>query len=70
LFLQVVPEAKMVKNRVHLDFSATDVSAEAERLSRLGATRLRETTQENGPFLVMADPEGNEFCIAPARTTA
>jgi predicted enzyme related to lactoylglutathione lyase len=64
LFLQVVPEAKSVKNRVHLDYASTDAQAEAERLSALGATIVSQTTQESGPFFVMADPEGNEFCIA------
>jgi catechol 2,3-dioxygenase-like lactoylglutathione lyase family enzyme len=63
LFLQRVPEPKSGKNRVHIDVSVPDPDAEAERLTRLGATVLRADMR--GPFgehwIVMADPEGNEF---------
>jgi uncharacterized protein YndB with AHSA1/START domain len=61
LFLQV-PEPKTVKNRVHLDLYAADKGAEAERLIGLGATRLQTFTEGKG-WIVMADPEGNEFCL-------
>ena len=75
LFFQKVPEAKTAKNRVHLDISSTpgrrpskpEVEAEMERLKRLGAVVVREHDQNWGPFpeyhWVMADPEGNEFCV-------
>ena len=75
LFFQKVPEAKTVKNRVHLDINATpgrraskpEVGAEMERLKGLGATVIGEHDQPWGPFpeyhFVMADPEGNEFCV-------
>jgi predicted enzyme related to lactoylglutathione lyase len=61
LFLRV-PEPRSVKNRVHLDINVVDREAEAERLIALGAQRLRTMTEGQG-WIVMADPEGNEFCI-------
>jgi hypothetical protein len=61
LFFQRVPEAKRVKNRVHLDLLAEDLPAETLRLTALGAS-----VQARHPdHLVMADPEGNEFCLSP-----
>jgi hypothetical protein len=76
LFFQKVPEAKTAKNRVHLDVRAAPglegddrmaaLEAEAERLGRLGAARLHRH-EPRAPLeaghLVMADPEGNEFCL-------
>jgi hypothetical protein len=73
-FFQKVPEAKVVKNRVHVDLKpgvghdATErpavARADAERLVGLGAKVLREY-QEHGEFwIVLADPEGNEFCVS------
>jgi uncharacterized protein YndB with AHSA1/START domain len=61
LFMRV-PESKSVKNRVHLDINTVDREAEAERLVGLGATRLRTVSERKG-WIVMADPEGNEFCL-------
>ena len=65
VLLQLVPEAKSVKNRVHLDVRVGDGgrAAEVDRLAALGATRLWDGQQ--GPFswVTMADPEGNEFCL-------
>jgi len=76
LFFQRVPERKQVKNRLHLDVRAAPglegdarmraLEAEAERLISHGATRLRR--HEPAPplgegHIVMADPEGNEFCL-------
>lgn len=75
LFFQRVPEAKTVKNRVHIDINATpgrrptgpELEAEVRRLTDLGASVIREHDQLWGPFpehhFVMADPEGNEFCV-------
>ncbi|HKG28800.1 MAG TPA: VOC family protein [Thermomicrobiales bacterium] len=65
--LQVVPEPKVVKNRVHLDLIPTEGELETEirRLERLGARRVRYV--ENDPdesHRIMADPEGNEFCCS------
>lgn len=62
LWFRRVTEPKLAKNRQHFDLRATsELSAEVERLCTLGATVLTE-----GPDLVvMADPEGNEFCVEP-----
>jgi hypothetical protein len=61
LWFQLVPESKIVKNRVHLDLTCADVSAEVERLTRLGA-RVQAVP---GRWVTMADPEGNEFDVTP-----
>lgn len=68
LLLQGVPESKVVKNRVHFDIEVDDVEAEAERLASLGATyREGEARSEHGSrWYLMADPEGNEFCVCDA----
>jgi predicted enzyme related to lactoylglutathione lyase len=65
LLLQKVPEAKATKNRMHLDIDIADIEAEARRLEALGARRLEsEIRDEWGTsWIVMADPEGNEFCV-------
>jgi catechol 2,3-dioxygenase-like lactoylglutathione lyase family enzyme len=76
LFFQRVPEGKEAKNRVHLDVRAAPeaegearmaaLEAEAERLVGQGATRLgrhEPAPPLNAGHIVMADPEGNEFCL-------
>jgi hypothetical protein len=76
LFFQQVPEGKTAKNRVHLDVRAapglvgeermTALEDEATRLLGLGATRLRRVEPDGAMeagFIVMQDPEGNEFCL-------
>ncbi len=65
LILQEVAEPKTAKNRLHLDLHAADIEAEASRLVGLGATRTRdEPFLEHGTsWILMADPEGNEFCV-------
>lgn len=65
LLLQRVPEAKVTKNRMHLDVHVADIATEATRLEALGASRLDPEVQaEHGShWLLMADPEGNEFCV-------
>ena len=76
LFFQRVPEVKTVKNRVHLDVRAAPdlrgdermaaFEAEAGRLVALGATRVRRVDPDGAletGFVVMLDPEGNEFCL-------
>jgi predicted enzyme related to lactoylglutathione lyase len=67
LILQQVPEAKVVKNRMHLDLHAADRDAEVARLEGLGAGKLQEQPNCIGEYCwyLMADPEGNEFCVAP-----
>jgi len=61
---QQVPEPKSVKNRVHLDVEVDDIAAEAQRLVELGAVVTGAVvTDDQGPFQVLLDPEGNEFCL-------
>ena len=64
-----VPEAKSVKNRVHLDVtpSGTEQAVELERLLGLGATRVDIGQSADVPWVVLADPEGNEFCLLGRR---
>ena len=64
LAFQRVPEAKAVKNRLHLDLGSTDVEADTQWAVGLGATALGSlVVDDDGPFQVLADPEGNEFCF-------
>jgi predicted enzyme related to lactoylglutathione lyase len=66
LTLQRVAEPKTVKNRMHLDLLVDDLEREVPRLEALGATRVTPTAlHEFGQtWFVLADPEGNEFCVA------
>ncbi|MFF9063828.1 VOC family protein [Streptomyces sp. NPDC014891] len=64
------PEVKTVKNRVHIDLATTSPDHQAElvaRLKDLGAT-LADVGQGDVPWVVMADPEGNEFCVLEPRS--
>jgi hypothetical protein len=76
LWFQKVPEGKVAKNRLHLDLRAaagldgdermTALEAECDRLTALGATRLKRFEPDppmSGGYIVMQDPEGNEFCL-------
>jgi hypothetical protein len=63
-----VPEPKAGKNRLHLDFRPDDRDAEVERLLALGARRA-ELGQGERSWVVLADPEGNEFCVLGSRQT-
>lgn len=63
-----VPEAKTVKNRLHLDFRPDDRDLEVDRLLALGAARV-DVGQGEQPWVVLTDPEGNEFCVLGARST-
>jgi catechol 2,3-dioxygenase-like lactoylglutathione lyase family enzyme len=65
LFLRV-PEPKTVKNRLHLDLRPDDQGAEVARLESLGARRI-DIGQGEVSWVVMADPEGNEFCVLAPR---
>lgn len=68
LFLPV-PDAKVGFNRLHLDFRPDDRDAEVERLLALGATRADVGQGDDVSWVVLADPEGNEFCVLSSRTT-
>jgi len=75
IYFQRVPEPKTVKNRVHLDLNVSggasvpierrreQVEAEAERLTGIGATRLRAVEELGVYWVVLHDPEANEFCV-------
>jgi hypothetical protein len=62
-----VPEGKAAKNRMHVDMAAADRAAEVARLVELGATRVADMNEWGYEWTVMADPEGNEFCVAQTR---
>ena len=63
--LQRVGEARLTKNRMHLDIETSDVDSEVERLEGIGARPLERhaRTEHGSRWVVMADPEGNEFCV-------
>jgi hypothetical protein len=65
LFVRV-SERKALKNRLHLDFRPEDQRAEVARLLGLGATHA-DVGQGDETWVVLADPEGNEFCVLSAR---
>ena len=68
LLLQRVEEPKSGKNRMHFDIETPTVDEEVARLERLGARRIVEDAiEEHGNrWVVMVDPEGNEFCVCNA----
>lgn len=63
-----VPEGKTTKNRLHIDVNPTDLEQDAEvgRLLGLGARRV-DLGQGDVDWVVLADPEGNEFCVLASR---
>lgn len=70
LVLVRVEHEKTVKNRLHLDFAphtSDDRDAEIARLERLGASRVDVGQGEDVSWTVLADPDGNEFCVLSAR---
>ena len=62
-----VPDEKVVKNRLHLDLRPDDQAAQVERLLAMGATRAEIGQTGEEPWVVLADPEGNEFCVLAPR---
>jgi hypothetical protein len=62
-------EAKTTKNRLHLDLRPEDQAAEVDRLLALGASRV-DVGQGDVPWVVLADPEGNELCVLGDRRDA
>jgi glyoxalase superfamily protein len=65
-----VPEGKTVKNRLHIDLApgpADDQAAEVARLEALGASRVDVGQSAENTWVVLADPEGNEFCVLSPR---
>jgi hypothetical protein len=65
LFIKV-PDAKSAKNRLHLDLRPDDRDAEVARLEALGAKRIDIGQGPDVTWVVMADPDGNEFCVLRA----
>ncbi|NEE09287.1 hypothetical protein G3M58_22875, partial [Streptomyces sp. SID7499] len=65
LLFQRVPEPKTVKNRLHIDVHSEpgQRDAQQERLVGLGARVLRTYDEQGGSWVLMADPEDNEFCL-------
>lgn len=63
-------DVKNVKNRLHLDLRPDDQDAEVRRLEKLGAQRIEigQSADPDTSWVVMADPEGNEFCVLRARS--
>jgi len=63
-------DKRTVKNRLHLDLRPQDQTAEVARLEALGAKRIEigQSSDEDTTWIVMADPEGNEFCVLRARS--
>ena len=63
MFIQV-PEDRVVKNRVHPDFHAADLTAEVDRLVGIGAVKVGEFDEYGTHWITLADPEGNVFDVA------
>lgn len=61
--LQLTDEPKRGRNRLHLDLYTDDQHGEVVRLEGLGATRVPWEYAEDADYVVMADPDGNEFCV-------
>ena len=66
LLFVAVPETKTIKNRLHQDFRPGDQATEVERLIGLGARRV-DVGQGDASWVVLQDPEGNEFCVLSSR---
>ena len=67
ILLLEVHDPKVVKNRLHLDLRPDDLHAEVDRLLSLGATKV-DIGQGDVSWVVLADPDGNEFCVLRAPT--
>ena len=63
LLLQRVPERHREKNRVHIDLDVHDLDAAVSRVQGLGGDKLRQLNGYGNEWVVMADPDGNEFCL-------
>jgi catechol 2,3-dioxygenase-like lactoylglutathione lyase family enzyme len=66
LFLRVPEGSKAGKNRLHIDLRPQDQAAEVARLEALGATRTDVGQGPDATWVVLADPDGNEFCVLRA----
>lgn len=67
LAFQQVDAVTPGKNRLHLDLMSPDVEAEVERLMSAGASLVGRRGDESFAWVTLADPDGNEFCVAPGQ---
>lgn len=63
--IQAVPDPTPGRNRLHIDTHVDDIDAAVARVEALGGSFLEDHSVAGFAWKVMADPEGNEFCIAP-----
>ena len=65
-----VSDSKIIKNRMHLDLRPDDQNVEVARLEKLGAKKIEigQSSDLETTWVVMADPEGNEFCVLKAKS--
>jgi predicted enzyme related to lactoylglutathione lyase len=70
LAFQKVGDPTPGKNRLHLDLTASDVDAEVDRLVAAGATIVGRRSAGDFQWVTLADPQGNEFCVAPREEAA
>ena len=66
VFLQLVPEAKSSKSRMHLDLTTADLDQEIKRINALGAKVIQPPAKDGFRFAVFQDPFDNEFCLLSA----
>ncbi len=69
LVLQVVPDPKIVKNRAHFDLTSDDPTELIERVIALGGSVVSEVDKPSYALTVLADPDGNEFCVSRQPST-
>ena len=69
LVLQIVPDPKVVKNRVHFDLMSEDPDAFIERVVGLGGSIVSAVDKPSYALTVLADPDGNEFCVSRQPST-
>ncbi len=63
VYLQRVPEEKTSKTRVHMDLTVSDVPVALARVAALGGRAIRDFVEPGDDLAVVADPDGNEFCL-------
>ena len=64
--IQRVPEAKVTKNRVHVDVTVDDLGEWTRWVRRHGGSRVADHQAAGVHWRIMADPDGNEFCLVPS----
>ena len=70
LAFQKVPDPTPGKNLIHIDFTATDLDAEVDRLVAAGASVVGRRGVEDFHWVTLADPQGHQFCVAPQSEAA